>query len=87
MEYYDRRLETFNTYPKQLAPSKYELAQAGLYCTGKSDRVICLRCDVNLQNWERDDNVMNEHQKWSSHCEYVKMVRGIFSNSGLDVIG
>ena len=87
MEYYDRRLETFNTYPKQLVPSKYELAQAGLYYTGKSDKVICFQCGVNLKDWKRDDNAMNEHQKWSPHCEYVKMVGGIFLNSDMDVIG
>ena len=36
MEYYENRLKTFDTYPKQMLPDKYQLARAGLYYTGKS---------------------------------------------------
>ena len=31
MEYYENRLKTFDTYPKQMLPDKIQLARAGLY--------------------------------------------------------
>ena len=34
MEYYENRLRTFDTYPKQMLPDKFQLAQTGLYYTG-----------------------------------------------------
>ena len=30
MEYYESRLRTFDTYPKQMLPDKFQLARAGL---------------------------------------------------------
>ena len=68
------RLRTFDTYPKQKLPDKFQLARAGLYYTGKLDICQCFRCNVKLSSWERDDNVIKEHFKWSSNCEYMKMV-------------
>lgn len=74
MEYYENRLRTFDTYPKQMIPDKYELAKAGLYYTGLSDRVTCFECAVKFKDWERNDDAMSEHDKWSPNCEYIKMV-------------
>lgn len=37
MEFFENRLNSFDTYPKQMVPDKYQLARAGLYYTGKSD--------------------------------------------------
>ena len=34
MEYYENRLKTFDTYPKQMLPDKIQLARAGLYYNG-----------------------------------------------------
>ena len=74
MEYYENRLRTFDTYPKQMLPDKFQLARAGLFYTGKSDICQCFRCHVKLSSWERDDDAIKEHFKWSSNCEYMKMV-------------
>lgn len=74
MEYFENRLKTFDTYPKQMLPDKYQLARAGLYYTGKSDVCQCCRCHVKLSSWERDDDAIEEHYKWALHCEYLKMV-------------
>ncbi len=74
MEYYDKRLETFATYPKQMLPDKYELAKSGFWYTGKADIVICFRCGVKVKSWERGDDAMTEHQKWSPNCEFLNMV-------------
>ena len=74
MEYYQNRLKSFDTYPKQMLPDKYQLARAGLYYSGKSDVCQCFRCHVKLSAWERDDDAIKEHFKWSPDCEYIKMV-------------
>ena len=74
MEYYENRLKTFDTYPKQMLPDKIQLARAGLYYSGKSDMCQCFRCHVKLSSWERDDDAIKEHYKWSPQCEYIKMV-------------
>ena len=75
MEYYENRLKTFETYPKQVLPDKIQLARAGLYYSGKSDMCQCFRCHVKLSSWERDHIAIKEHYKWSPQCEYIKMVR------------
>lgn len=74
MEYYENRLKTFDTYPKQMLPDKFQLARAGLYYTGKSDVCQCFRCLVKLSSWEREDDAIKEHFKWSPNCEYIKMI-------------
>ena len=85
MSHYDRRLETFVTYPKQIVPNKNELAHAGFYYSGTADKVICFRCGISLKDWEREDNAMIEHEKWSPNCMYIQMV-GIPLKE-MDVIG
>ena len=59
-KYYENRLRTFDTYPKQMFPDKFQLARAGLYHTGKSDICQCFRCHVKLSSWERDDDAIIE---------------------------
>ena len=61
MEYYENRLKTFETYPKQMLPDKIQLARAGLYYTGKLDVCQCFLCHVKLNAWERDDDAIKEH--------------------------
>ena len=63
MEYYENRLRTFDTYPKQMLPDKIQLARAGLYYTGKSDVCQCFLCHVKLNAWEREDDAIKEHYK------------------------
>ncbi|XP_060566813.1 baculoviral IAP repeat-containing protein 8-like [Ruditapes philippinarum] len=90
MEYYENRLKTFDTYPKQILPDKYQLARAGFYYTKEADIVVCFRCGVKLSQWEPHDNPSTEHLKWSPNCKYMKMIGpekqaylgtgGLFSN-------
>ena len=54
MEYYENRLRTFDTYPKQMLPDK----------TGKSDVCQCFRCHVKLSGNEMTmplKNIINGH--------------------------
>ena len=72
--YYEHRLRTFDTWPKQMIPNKYDLAQQGFVYTGQSDKVTCFQCGVVLKDWERTDDPWIEHSKWSPHCDYLKMI-------------
>ena len=74
MEYYENKLRTFATYPKQMLPDKFQLARAGLYYTGKSDICQYFQCHVKLSSWERDDDPTKEHFKCSRNCKYMKMI-------------
>ena len=51
-------------------PKTYVVMLSG----GKSDVCQCFRCHVKLSAWERDDDAIKEHYKWSPQCEYIKMV-------------
>ena len=56
MEYYENRLSTFATDPRQVLLDKFQLARAGLHYTGKSDICQCFQCHVKLSSWKRDDD-------------------------------
>jgi hypothetical protein len=70
MKYYENRLKTFDSYPKQMLPHKYKLASAGLYNGGKSDVCECFRCPFKLSDWVRSNNPFREYY----NCEYIKIV-------------
>ena len=72
LEYYENRLKTFDTYQKQMLPDKMQLARAGLGYIIVENRTCanCFRCHVKFNAWERDDDAIKEHYKWSPQCEY-----------------
>ena len=72
--FYEDRLKTFENWPKQMTPDKYSLARAGFYYTGEGDKVTCFACKLSLGHWERDDEALIEHNKWSANCAYLKIV-------------
>ena len=72
-KYYDNRLETFGNWKKTL-PTKKQLAKAGFVFLGKKDTTTCFACGLNLSFWERKDEPMTEHKKYSPSCEFVKIV-------------
>ncbi|MET0103904.1 MAG: baculoviral IAP repeat-containing protein [Sedimenticola sp.] len=73
-KYYEDRLKTFDSWPKQMMPNKYDLAKCGFTYTGTGDNVKCFHCGIHLKDWERTDNPWNEHYKWSPACNYLKMI-------------
>jgi len=56
--------------------SPEELADAGLFFTGRSDRVKCWYCNGGLQSWDYTDKPMEEHAKWYPQCEFVLQQKG-----------
>ncbi|MGB0360720.1 MAG: baculoviral IAP repeat-containing protein, partial [Endozoicomonas sp.] len=67
------RHETFR-YPwfnSDIHATSYEVASAGFFYLGESDRVKCWYCSGGLQNWNRNDNPWTEHAKWYPQCEFL----------------
>ncbi|AFU90011.1 putative inhibitor of apoptosis protein [Abalone herpesvirus Victoria/AUS/2009] len=77
---YAGRLESYGRFewPKQSHMKPEELAAAGLYYTGRGDRVACHFCGQILRTWERGDVAMIEHARWAENrnCPYLKYTAG-----------
>ena len=67
------RLMTFATWPKHLLPKKQDIASAGFIYSGESDRVKCVWCKVQLNNWHPSDKPLAEHYKFSKTCEFLRI--------------
>ena len=72
--YYDYRLSSFASWPKQMVPDKYALAKCGFVYTGKGDKVTCFDCGICLEQWEIIDDPWREHFKSSPTCDYLNMI-------------
>ncbi|XP_039600264.1 baculoviral IAP repeat-containing protein 2 isoform X1 [Polypterus senegalus] len=65
------RLDTFQNWNvSNVMPS--ELAKAGFYYTGQSDRVMCFSCGGTLSNWEPGDRAVVEHQRHYPQCRFMR---------------
>ncbi|XP_071626658.1 death-associated inhibitor of apoptosis 2 [Temnothorax longispinosus] len=73
---YEKRLQTFRGWSKNLNQTPEMLAEAGFYYSGYEDQVRCFHCDGGLRNWQPTDDVWVEHARWFSHCVFVNLVRG-----------
>ncbi|XP_004519914.1 death-associated inhibitor of apoptosis 1 isoform X2 [Ceratitis capitata] len=67
----DERLKSFENWPLQWL-NKKELAQTGLVYTGEDDKVKCYFCAVEIGRWERDDQPINEHLRFSPNCPLLR---------------
>lgn len=59
------------TFAVGVSISPKELAEAGLYYTGKNDIVQCPYCFGTLERWEKDDRPFNEHYRRYPQCSFV----------------
>ena len=64
------RLQSFKHWGGVL-PAQ-ELAEGGFYMIARRDVVRCFSCDVVVREWERSDNVIDEHHKYSPNCSFLK---------------
>lgn len=44
--------------------------------TGRGDQVMCFHCGLGLKDWEDGDDPWVEHARWSSRCNYVRLIKG-----------
>ncbi|XP_065906481.1 baculoviral IAP repeat-containing protein 7-B-like isoform X2 [Dysidea avara] len=64
------RLQSFKYWGGVLP--KEELAEAGFYMIARRDVVRCFSCHVVLQDWEKTDNVIDEHRRHNPECSFLK---------------
>ena len=67
------RLQSFKHWSGVL-PAQ-ELAEGGFYMIARRDIVKCFSCKIILQDWERSDNVIDEHYKYSPNCLFLKRIK------------
>jgi len=68
------RLVTFRDWPERAAcvVEPRDLAKAGMFYTGQSDRVQCAFCRGCLRNWVQGDKPAEEHLKNFPNCSFVR---------------
>lgn len=67
----EKRLRTFkNGWPVLFIDTK-ELACAGFFYLGSSDKVQCPFCGVIVMNWEVGDKPLAEHRRHFPECTYL----------------
>ena len=64
------RLQSFKHWGGVL-PAQ-ELAEGGFYMIARRDVVRCFSCNVVVQDWERSDNVIDEHHRHSPDCSFLQ---------------
>lgn len=70
--YYERRLESYVSWPETIPQKKEDLAAAGLICINKDDQVMCFYCGQSLKKWEATDDPKQEHFKWYPNCAFIR---------------
>ena len=69
---YDMRINTFDcNWPNDVPVKPKELAEAGLFFTGRDDRVKCPWCRGSLYNWQYGDTGYGEHMRHFPSCPFV----------------
>lgn len=64
------RLASFKNWSVPFIDKNF-LALSGFYHIGPNDLVKCYFCKVEIGMWEPDDNVVDEHLKWSPNCRLI----------------
>ncbi|KAF2883024.1 hypothetical protein ILUMI_23162 [Ignelater luminosus] len=67
------RLRSYDNWPLDFIDPK-TLAKAGFYYTNKNDLVRCAFCKIEIMKWQRSDNVLSEHRRWSENCPLINGV-------------
>jgi len=68
------RLSTFFDWPERVASivRPGDVAKAGLFYTGQTDRVQCAFCRGYLRNWVQGDIPADEHRRLFPDCPFVR---------------
>lgn len=69
---FEDRLITFADWSNKVSPE--DLASAGFYYTQSEDIVRCAFCLCEFNNWKEDDDPLEDHYKYSNHCEFIKVL-------------
>jgi hypothetical protein len=61
------RQASFKYWPR-IKQTADEMVQAGFYYTGRTDRVKCYKCKIDIHDWRPDDCPSTRHKFLSPHC-------------------
>ncbi|KYN30933.1 Apoptosis inhibitor IAP [Trachymyrmex septentrionalis] len=67
------RLDSFKDW-SYLWIKPEELAAAGFYYTGESDKVKCFMCEIELIKWKPEDNPIVKHKLNSRKCDFINNI-------------
>lgn len=67
----DERLKTFESWPLGWLDKK-QLAMSGMFYLGDEDKTKCYFCEVEIGRWEREDQPVPEHLRWSPNCPLLR---------------
>jgi len=72
------RLSTFFDWPERVTSivRPGDIAKAGLFYTGQTDRVQCAFCRGYLRNWVQGDIPAEEHRRLFPDCPFVRQLNG-----------
>ena len=74
----EHRMKTFSpSWCDQERPTPRKIVDAGFYCKGSGDRVLCFYCAGGLFYWKPHDNPWYKHAKWFPMCEFVLKKQGV----------
>nr|UYX49715.1 alk-exo [Darna trima granulovirus] len=72
----NNRLKSFYTWPVAIKQTKEQMAEAGFYYTGLSDKVMCFHCNGGLDEWYPEDDPWKQHAYFFKRCQYVLAIKG-----------
>lgn len=71
----DRRLMSFQDWPKRSPMLPLDLARAGFFYAGYFDGILdcckCFHCGQGVCMWETGDSAMGEHMRLSPKCPFI----------------
>lgn len=67
----EARYRSFSSWPPSAPINPRDLAQAGLYSLGESDKVQCFCCGGMLGCWEAGDTAWDEHNRHYPNCFFI----------------
>lgn len=71
VEFESHRLGTFSNWTNDAVDPR-DLAREGFFSTHQLDYVRCAFCFKFFSQWKENDNIQEEHRKWSPDCPFVK---------------
>ena len=87
MVFYEDRLTTFKSWPKQIIPDKHSLSRAGLFYSGESDTCVCAFCNLRLSAGTSTDIALAEHFRHAPGCVFLKLIGYENKQPELKVVG
>lgn len=73
--YFDEgeRLTSFEGWPVTFLSAR-TMAAAGFYFLKREDIVRCAFCGVEVGSWVEGDDPMQDHERWSPSCRFVRKI-------------